>query len=238
MTTLDEAIRITDLKFGWKNDQTTLAIPSLVIEKGSRTFLKGDSGSGKSTLLGIIAGILLPQSGSIEVFQENIVDYSSSKRDKFRAEQMGIIFQMFNLLPYLSICENICLPCRFSKSRARTAKIANGTIEESGKALLNQLGLDPNIYWSRPVSELSVGQQQRVAAARALIGGPNLVIADEPTSALDTKNRDSFINLLSEITTTHNSTLLFVSHDESLANQFEHIIDLSQINQFSGELIQ
>ena len=224
------AINISSLEFGWTRNNPILSIDELSIKRNTRTFLKGESGSGKSTLLGVIAGILTPDAGSIEIFGDEISSLNSTKRDQFRAENMGIIFQMFNLLPFLSIEENVCLPCKFSKTRKQNSVRNYGGVEVEGKQLLNNLGLDPKNFWDRKVSDLSVGQQQRVAAARALIGSPPILIADEPTSALDTKNRDNFIELLSKSVSSGDTTLLFVSHDEALASYFDLTIDIENVN--------
>lgn len=230
MSLSDTAIEISSLKFGWKKHHPILSINELNIQRNARTFLKGESGSGKSTLLGLIAGILTPDSGYLKVFDTEVSSLSSAKRDQFRSEHMGIIFQMFNLLPFLSIEENVSLPCRFSKVRKSNCHKNHGSVEAEAKELLNKLGLDPKHFWERKVFDLSVGQQQRVAAARALIGSPSIIIADEPTSALDTKNRNSFIELLSQSASTSETTLLFVSHDETLASEFDFTIDIDNIN--------
>ncbi|MFC7290367.1 ABC transporter ATP-binding protein [Hirschia litorea] len=231
MTDTSFAIEVKNLRFQWKSDQPILDIPSLVLTRGSHTFLKGSSGSGKSTLLSILAGIIKPDQGEVFIQGADFLSLSPSKKDQFRSEHMGIIFQMFNLLPFLSVSDNICLPCRFSSARKQKAIQKFGSLEEEGKHLLSALGMAPSNVWDRAVGELSVGQQQRVAAARALIGAPDLIIADEPTSALDTDNRDSFINLLSQQAKEHDTTLLFVSHDENLAGHFDKIIHLEEINQ-------
>ena len=158
---------------------------------------------------------------------------SSIQRDRFRADHLGVIFQQFNLLPFLSIMDNVILPCHFSKHRQSKA----GQLETTASQLLDELQI-PKELLSRDVMDLSVGQQQRVAAARALIGNPEIVIADEPTSALDTANRDSFIDLLFNRATEHGSTLIFVSHDEHLATHFSHCINLADINTALKESVQ
>lgn len=223
----DPVIDIEALRFAWKGGAPVLDIASFRMAAGERVFLRGPSGSGKSTLLGLIAGVLQPQSGRIHVLGEDMASLAASKRDKLRADRMGVIFQMFNLVPYLSVTGNVLLPLRFSAARR---KAAGNDPQAEAHRLLARLGLEDTDLLNRRVSDLSVGQQQRVAAARALIGSPSLVIADEPTSALDADARDRFINLLSEEVERSAASLLFVSHDASLARLFTRSADLTEIN--------
>ncbi len=220
-------IDIENLAFAWKGGPQVLNVPSFRLEAGERVFLRGPSGSGKSTLLGLIAGVLAPQQGSVRVLGEDMTSLSASRRDRLRADHVGVIFQMFNLVPYLSVTGNVLLPLRFSPARR---KAAGSDAEGEARRLLARLGLEDERLLARRVSDLSVGQQQRVAAARALIGAPDLIIADEPTSALDADARDRFIALLSEEVTRFGASLLFVSHDASLASLFTRAVDLAAIN--------
>ena len=217
-------IAIRGLRYRWPRAAAdVVAIDELDIAAGESVFLHGPSGCGKSTLLGLLAGVLLPQSGSVSVLGRDWAALSGARRDAARADHVGYIFQQFNLLPYLNVIDNVRLPCRFSAARARRA--AAGAAE----TLLERVALAPAL-WQRPAGELSVGQQQRVAAARALIGAPELVIADEPTSALDAALRDGFMALLLGATHDNGSTLVFVSHDERLAERFQRRLSLPQIN--------
>ena len=222
-------VSVSDLRFAWPGQSEILDIETLVLGAGERLFLRGPSGSGKSTLLGLIAGVLETQNGQINVLDQTVSALSGSQRDRVRADHLGVIFQMFNLVPYLSVVQNVVLPCRFSKRRAQEAKQAGGA-EAEALRLLKRLGLDDQALLNRNVTELSVGQQQRVAAARALIGNPSLIIADEPTSALDADSRDRFIELLSEEAQKTGAALLFVSHDGALAPLFDRAVDLAEIN--------
>lgn len=225
-----DAISIQNLTFHWRREgAAVLDLPRLQIGRGERVFIKGASGSGKSTLLSLIGGVLLPQSGDVSVLGQRLNRLSSAKRDAFRAEHIGFIFQMFNLIPYLPIIDNVLLPCRFSRRRRRNIERRGGSIREEAVRLLEHLDL-PTAMLQRPVTELSVGQQQRVAAARALIGGPELVIADEPTSALDADRRSGFLRLLLKECAEQHTTLLFVSHDSALEPQFDRGIQLADIN--------
>ena len=231
MTETAPAISIRSLSYAYKSGQTVLEIDSFEMEQGAQLFLQGASGSGKSTLLGIIAGVMAPQKGDINILGQDMSSLSPSSRDSLRAERMGVIFQMFNLLPFLGVGANVLLSCRFSTERVRRAAAKNnGDLEGEARRLLTRLGLPPDDFWGAPVSDLSVGQQQRVAAARALIGEPDLILADEPTSALDTDNREAFIDLLLEETTARGASLLFVSHDVGLAARFPEVMDLKDIN--------
>ena len=222
-----DAIRVDGLRFAWPGHPPVLDIERFSAARGEKLFLRGPSGSGKSTLLGLIAGVLTPQTGTIGVLGRDMAGLSAAARDRVRADHLGVIFQMFNLVPYLSVTGNVTLPLHFSPVRR---KAVGANAEEEARRLLGRLGLTDEQLLDRRVSDLSVGQQQRVAAARALIGGPEIVIADEPTSALDADARDRFIELLSEEAGRTGATLLFVSHDASLARLFDRAVDLTEIN--------
>lgn len=229
--TTTPAVEIAELRFRWRPDRPwVLDIPSFALAAGERLFLAGPSGSGKSTLLALIAGINLATAGRVTVFGANLADLSGSARDRFRADRLGVIFQMFNLLPYLSVLENATLPCRFSARRRLRAIAAAGSVNAEARRLLVHLGLDNPDLERRTAAELSVGQQQRVAAARALIGRPELIVADEPTSALDTDRRLDFVELLRRECESAGAALLFVSHDRSLAGHFDRVAELPALN--------
>tara|TARA_R110001599_G_scaffold8901_2_gene44137 strand:+ start:1291 stop:1986 length:696 start_codon:yes stop_codon:yes gene_type:complete len=224
----DPAIQIEGLRFAWNGAKPVLDVPAFTLARGERLFLRGPSGSGKSTLLGVIAGVLVADAGRVSVLGQELGGLSSAARDRMRADHLGVIFQMFNLVPYLSVVGNVTLPLKFSDRRRM---IVGGDADAEARRLLGRLGLTDEALLARRVSDLSVGQQQRVAAARALIGGPEIVIADEPTSALDSDARDRFIELLSEEAGRTGAALLFVSHDASLARLFDRAVDLAEINQ-------
>ncbi|MEZ5946407.1 MAG: ABC transporter ATP-binding protein [Hyphomonas sp.] len=223
----DAAISIEGLRFAWPGHPPVLDIDRFDMARGERLFLRGPSGSGKSTLLGVIAGVLQPQAGRVDVLGHDMIALKAAGRDRVRADHLGVIFQMFNLVPYLSVTGNVTLPLLFSPVRR---KAVGAEAEQEARRLLGRLGLDDPALLSRRVSDLSVGQQQRVAAARALMGGPDIVIADEPTSALDSDARDRFIELLSDEAARTGAALLFVSHDASLAKHFGRAVDLGEIN--------
>ena len=225
---------ILDLKnvcFSWRNSgRELLNLPELLVEQHEHVFLQGPSGSGKSTLLALAGGILVSESGTLKVLGKEIKSLSSSARDAFRVDHIGFIFQLFNLLPYLSIEENVMLPLSFSSIRAKRAGRTKIDQFKEAKRLLKALALEEQLAKKSPVTELSVGQQQRVAAARALIGNPELIVADEPTSALDSDLRHSFLELLFGECKKAGSTLLFVSHDSSLSELFKRKISMDEIN--------
>ena len=204
------------------------------MEAGERVFLYGPSGSGKSTLLAILGGVLVPQQGTVRILGQELTGMRPALRDRFRADHIGFIFQLFNLVPYLSVLDNVVLPCRFSARRRERAIASGGSVHDEALRLLSHLDIGARLL-SRPVTELSVGQQQRVAAARALLGRPELVVADEPTSALDADRQQAFLRLLLSETAAAGAALLFVSHDRRLSAEFTHQIALPSINRAETE---
>ena len=220
---------LQDLRYRWPGAAADiLRISRLQLAPGAAVFLRGPSGCGKSTLLSLLAGVLQADAGAVRLLGQDWSTLAGGARDRRRADHVGYIFQQFNLLPYLSVIDNVRLPLRFSRERARRAAAAAG--QGPAEQLLELSGLDASL-WPQPAGALSVGQQQRVAAARALIGAPELVIADEPTSALDEALRESFMTLLLQRCAAAGSALLFVSHDLRLASRFDQVIDLPAINQ-------
>ncbi|MEM6705047.1 MAG: ABC transporter ATP-binding protein [Acidobacteriota bacterium] len=219
-------IAVESLQFSYGREQpTVLDIEEFTLGKGERVFVYGPSGCGKTTLLGVLAGVLEADSGAVRILGEDLTLLSAARRDAFRADHIGYIFQMFNLLPYLSVLDNILLPVTMSKARRSRLE---GTAKSDARALAEQLDLTSRL--EALGGELSVGQQQRVAAARALIGSPELIIADEPTSALDTDRRTAFLELLFEQCKAVGASLLFVSHDRTLEGMFDRVLELPDIN--------
>lgn len=220
------AVSLHDARFAYGSGPVVLDIGELRIERGETVFIHGPSGSGKTTLLGLIAGVLRATAGSVQVLGTDLGALSGHGRDALRAADIGYIFQLFNLIPYLSVQENITLPCRLSRERRR--RLGDASPEQAAAALAAALGIDA--VMSERVTALSVGQQQRVAAARALIGAPGLVVADEPTSSLDADRRERFIELLFERCRDAGATLIFVSHDRQLERMFDRAVSLPAIN--------
>jgi len=222
-------VALEALRFGWPGQPDLLDLDDLRIAAGERLFLEGPSGSGKSTLLNLLAGILVPRAGRLRVLGQDLANLRAGARDRFRADHVGFIFQQFNLVPYLGLVENVTLGCRFSP--ARRARLGDAAAQaREARRLVAALGLDVDALDRRPVTGLSVGQQQRVAAARALIGAPELVIADEPTSALDATARAAFVELLFAEVERAGSALVFVSHDPALAALFPRSLSLPALN--------
>jgi len=220
------AVLLEDTKFAYTRGRTVLHVPSLKVARGERLFIYGPSGSGKTTLLGLVAGVLRADFGAVRVLGTDLATLSNRRRDALRAAHIGYIFQMFNLIPYLSVLDNITLPCRLSAERRR--RLGSLPAESAARALAD--ALDISSLLGENVTKLSVGQQQRVAAARALIGSPELVIADEPTSALDSDRREGFLELLFERCTDADATLVFVSHDRQLQHMFDRAVSLADLN--------
>ncbi|HDZ9270615.1 TPA: ABC transporter ATP-binding protein [Vibrio cholerae] len=223
-------IKVNNLRFAW-DKQAIIDIDTLHIQKGQHLFIEGPSGSGKSTLLNLLAGVLTAQSGEVCILGQQLNNLSSSQKDHFRSNHIGFIFQQFNLIPYLSVIDNIILPCSFSAQRKSKALQRSVSLKAEAIRLLNALGLTEPELLQRSVNELSVGQQQRVAAARAIFGSPEIIIADEPTSALDNDHRQAFIKILFDECEKADITLIFVSHDGTLKQHFDRHITLQQLNQ-------
>lgn len=222
-------IAVNGLRFAWPGAVPCLEIGEFRVAQGERVFLHGPSGSGKSTLLALLGGVLCATPGSLRVLDRDLATLGGAARDRFRADHIGIVFQQFNLLPYLSVLDNVLLPCRFSPRRRGRAGAAGLALRDEAARLLGHLDLAPDT-WRRSAATLSVGQQQRVALARALIGQPELVIADEPTSALDSERQAAFLELLARECRTAGTTLLFVSHDRRLAEGFDREVALAALN--------
>lgn len=224
-----ECIHAQRLTFAYGAGPNVLDIPDFTVHAGERVFLYGPSGSGKTTLLGLIAGVLQPEPGTLNVLGHDVGSLSSAARDRFRASHIGYVFQMFNLIPYLNVRDNIALPVRINTERRSRV---NRSLDEAVAEAAAHLGIEELL--DEKVTRLSVGQQQRVAAARAILGSPELIIADEPTSALDADRRHAFLELLFSNVKEAGSTLLFVSHDLGLADQFDRSLSLPDLNRAEG----
>ena len=218
-------IRLKNIIFSWPTDPVfRLVVPNFSIKRGEKILLLGESGSGKSTILSLISGIVSPIKGKIILEGTDLTSLDPSQRDRMRAEHMGIIFQQFNLLPFMSLYDNIALPLAFAPKRKRTIKNAHREITR----ICTALGLKETLLENK-ASTLSVGQQQRVAVARALIGSPKILLADEPTSSLDSRNKSAFLKLLFQEISKNRTSLLMVSHDQSIKKYFDRYHHISEI---------
>lgn len=215
------AVELKNIRFRWPNQQEPLQLDQLQLARGQHLFIRGASGSGKTTLLNLLSGVLAVQQGEIYLNGEQFQPASAATRDKMRARSVGVVFQQLNLIPYLSVLDNVLLGQAFGRQPLNQLR---------ARTLLEHLQLPPAL-WQQPAAQLSVGQQQRVAIARALLGAPALLLADEPTSALDADNRDAFMQLLLKEADAAGSTVVFVSHDKSLAQYFQYQLDMNALTQ-------
>ena len=217
------AISASNLKYAYsgQTDNPVVDIQTWEVAAGEQVFVQGPSGCGKSTLLNLLSGIITPSSGQLNVFGCEFDRVSAGQRDAFRARNIGYVFQQYNLVPFLSAVENILLARHFVGKKLE---------QEHAHLALSQLNIADSER-TKPVRQLSIGQQQRVAIARAFINKPKLLLADEPTSSLDQNNRDTFIELLLSLAAEQKMTVLFVSHDQSLSHHFDRVVQMNEINQ-------
>ena len=231
-------IGLDRLHFRWRPaSNNVLDIETFTVNKHEKLFIKGPSGCGKTTLLNLIAGVFEPTEGDIHILGKSITQLSQAQRDAFRADHIGFVFQQFNLLPYLALIDNVILPCHFSKRRKQQTLANAKSLVAAVSELLLQLGIVGDDLNKKSVMQLSVGQQQRVAVARALIGSPEIVIADEPTSALDEDAQADFLRLLFELCDASGSALLFVSHNRQLESMFDRVLSLPELNRVGQHLV-
>ena len=216
------ALHLSELTHAWPGQAPLIHIAQLTFPQGQHLFIQGPSGCGKSTLLSLLAGVQQVQQGVCQVLGQNLATLGPMQRDQLRGEHMGVIFQQFNLLPFLDVAANALLPTRLFASRAAAASQVGGSPLAQAQALAERLGL-PSSVWHQPVHQLSVGQQQRVAAVRALMGQPQLIIADEPTSALDDANQLEFLDLLLGTAEKQGASVVMVSHNARLADRFHQV---------------
>jgi len=210
-------IQVNDLTFRYPNATFELRVDDLQITRGSRVAFVGPSGSGKTTLLHLLAGIFLPEEGSIEVGDTRITTLGDSARRAFRISQIGFVFQNFELMEYLNVRENILLPYFINR-----ALRLNADARQMAESLASSMGLGDKL--NRHAGRLSQGEQQRVAICRSLVTSPQLMLADEPTGNLDPTNKLRTIDVLLEQASRHDATLVVVTHDESLLDRFDQVI--------------
>lgn len=219
---MEPLLKISELKKSYKSPDGQISqvinIPSFELAEAAETALIGRSGTGKSTFLNIICGILKPDAGEVHIKGTSITSLKESAKDRFRARHIGYIFQTFNLLQNFTALENVMIGMRFAGKADRQKAVE----------ILSKVGLADRLDY-KP-SQLSTGQQQRVAVARALVNRPELVIADEPTGNLDPEHAETAMELIRELCRERKSGLLVVSHDKELISTFERVDDLSEVN--------
>jgi putative ABC transport system ATP-binding protein len=228
INSLPDAIKLHNLNYTFQGSSLpVLSIPAWQVARNERVFLQGESGSGKSTLLGLLAGLQLPTLGEVEILGARMSALAAGKRDRFRAKHLGVVFQQFNLIPYLSALENVLLAAQFGTLDRRGAR-------QRAIELLESVNLPSSLH-DRKAAALSIGQQQRVAIVRALINEPSLLLVDEPTSALDHNNRDAFLALLFDMLADMDCAMVFVSHDPTIGRLFDKHVRLAELNQVGGQ---
>ena len=228
INSLPDAIKLHNLNYTFQGSSLpVLSIPAWQVARNERVFLQGESGSGKSTLLGLLAGLQLPTLGEVEILGARMSALGAGKRDRFRAKHLGVVFQQFNLIPYLSALENVLLAAQFGTLDRRGAR-------QRAIELLESVNLPSSLH-DRKAAALSIGQQQRVAIVRALINEPSLLLVDEHTSALDHNNRDAFLALLFDMLADMDCAMVFVSHDPTIGRLFDKQVRLAELNQVGGQ---
>jgi ABC-type lipoprotein export system ATPase subunit len=216
-------LEIVDLKKSYVdpdgNRISIIDMPRLSISEGEQVVLRGESGGGKTTLLHLISGIVGADSGSIKLDGMELTKFSETGRDRIRAAKMGYVFQTFNLLPAFTALENVKLGMTFARKKMNL---------ERAKELIERVGLSDRMHYLP--SQMSVGQQQRVAVARALANKPRLLLADEPTANVDPANQDRIIELIQEVCREDNVAILMVTHSDEISSRFGRVERLEKLN--------
>lgn len=218
-------IEVSNLQFKYPKSDFSLHIGDLQIKNGSKTAVIGPSGYGKTTLLNLVAGILLPVEGEIQLDGKIINNLSERERRNFRIQEIGFIFQDFRLIPYMNILDNILLPFRINS----ILKIGSKPVDRAHK-LANQMGIGKKL--KKYPEKLSHGERQRVAICRALMNIPPVILADEPTGNLDPENKKKIMDILFDYIQENNATLINVTHDHEMLKGFDTIIDFSNFQKY------
>ncbi len=211
-------IRVSGLRFRYAEGEFELRIPELAVRSGECVGVVGPSGSGKTTLLHLIAGIARPEAGTVRTNGAEVTRLGDAERRAFRIRNLGLVFQEFELLDYLSVRDNVLLPCRISSALPLDARV-----RERAVALARRVGIEDKL--ERLAGQLSHGEKQRVAVCRALIAEPALLLADEPTGNLDPMNKERVLDILLDYARETGATLLTVTHDHELLPRFGRVID-------------
>jgi len=216
-------IHITDLEFRYRDGDFHLVVPEARIDRSSTVAVIGPSGTGKTTLLNLVAGISVPSSGRVAVDGVDVSGASDSVRRDFRIKNIGLVFQEFELLSYLSIFDNILLPYRINH-----ALKLDDTVRRRADELMERVSISDKA--DRKVDRLSQGERQRVAVCRALVTAPSLILADEPTGNLDPKNKQRVLDIVFEYVRENKTTLVTVTHDHDLLDRFDRVIDFKDFH--------
>ncbi len=215
-------VRVHDLSFRYGEGDFHLQIPELEVARASSAAFIGPSGSGKTTLLHLIAGIALPQAGRIETNGVDVTSLSESARREFRIKNVGLVFQEFELLEYLSVLDNVLLPYRINPALELTPEV-----RERAQTVADQVGIGDKL--ARYPRQLSQGERQRVAVCRAVLTEPAVLMADEPTGNLDPLNKGRVLDILFDYAEASGTTLLTVTHDHDLLGRFERVVDFKDL---------
>jgi ABC-type lipoprotein export system ATPase subunit len=224
-------IDVTDLEFRYGEGEFRLRVPQLHVERGATAACIGPSGSGKTTLLNLIAGIILPQHGQVITNDAEVTKLSDEDRRSFRITTIGLVFQEFELLEYLSVLDNITLPYRINPALQLDASVRERAVDLAG-----EMGIGDKL--DRHPGKLSQGERQRVAVCRAVLPEPVLMLTDEPTGNLDPANKGRVLDLILDYAKRAGATLLTVTHDHELLERFDRVIDIKEfgvIGEGSGE---
>lgn len=219
-------IEVSDLQFNYPGSEFSLSVGALAVATGETVAIVGPSGSGKTTLLNLIAGVTLPDNGTVRVDGQTLSQFGDSARRSFRIRQIGMVFQAFELLDYLNVLDNILLPLRIGAAMGVT-----GEARQRAALLADHVGIGDKLR--RFPGQLSQGERQRVAVSRALLLEPQLVLADEPTGNLDPSNKGLVLDLLLDYVAENDATLLTVTHDRDLLSRFDRVLDIRDVNQWS-----
>jgi putative ABC transport system ATP-binding protein len=216
-----DMININDLHFKYGSGEFQLDIPDFKVKRSEKVAVIGPSGSGKTTLLNLISGILVPETGNINVHDIIVNELKDDDRRDFRISSIGFVFQNFELLDYLTVLDNILHPYRIT-----TALTIDKTVRERAVQLAEEMGIGDKL--KRKANDLSQGEKQRAAICRALMPYPKLILADEATGNLDPDNKTKILDLLFRSVASHDATLLAVTHDYELLSRFDRIVDFKQ----------
>ena len=217
-------IRLNDIDFHYGDGDFRLRLPELEIARGTRAAVIGPSGSGKTTLLNLVAGIVTPVRGRVETNGVDVSALGDAQRRDFRIRHVGLVFQEFDLLEYLTVLDNILLPYRINPALHLDAKV-----RERARGIACQVGIGDKL--GRHPDRLSQGERQRVAVCRAVLPEPSILLADEPTGNLDPANAGLVLDILDEYVQRNGATLLTVTHDQSLIPRFQEVIDLKALQE-------